>query len=164
MDIKEINGSDRRNPKRAAQRKEELKRKAELQAEKVERPQPTALIKESDEAVAIWEHTVDLLEYQQTLHKCDCLMLELFVFNALQLHSTSRDLLRHGHYDVAENGTSRRSALSVTFEKLTASHHKYLRELELTPATRPELVELEGEEGASMSDFLNSSIFKGSNN
>lgn len=83
------------------------------------------------------------------------------MFNALQLHRTSRDLLRHGHYDIAANGSSRRSALSVTFEKLTASHHKYLRELELTPATRPELVEVEG---ASLGEFLNSSIFKGGSN
>ena len=151
---KTINGSDRRNPKRAAERKQREENKRARDKANCVRPEPTSLIASNEETLNLWHLVLDLLEEQSTLHKCDVLMLELFIFNAVQLDKVSRDLMKHGHYDIADNGTSRRSALSVTYEKLTASHHKYLRELELTPATRPEV--LGSGEPLSLRDELDS--------
>ena len=137
----ELNGSNRRNPKLAKERKQREENRRINAKENCVRPEPTKLIEACEETLALWHKVLDLLEAQQTLHKCDVMMLELFVFNAVQLEHVSLALLKHGHYDIAaSNGVSRRNALSVTFEKLTAAHHKYLRELELTPATRPEVI------------------------
>ena len=139
-ELRAVDGQARTNKKKEADYKASRDNVVDMTIGNDDRPAPTGLIASSPEAIEIWEHTVDLLIEQETLHKCDVLMLELFVFNALQLRVTSRDLLKHGHYDIADNGTSRRNALSVTFEKLSAAHHKYLRDLELTAATRPEII------------------------
>ncbi len=107
---------------------------------------PTPLVAEFDDALSLWHEVCDFLDDLGSLHRADVYTIELFVLNTIQLRKVQRDLMRYGHIDLFDSGSSRPSGNSTVAEKLVATQTKLLRELELTVASRPEVIEMGEEE------------------
>ena len=126
IEVQEAEGSFKANPDRRP--------KNAIKADPSEPSIPT-VIKSDEDALAVWNETVEVLRASNILSRTDTHLLAVYCSTYSEWIKLHRLISRDGH----STPDGKTSPESVAYFKLSAQHHKLMGELGLSPSSRARL-------------------------
>ena len=126
IEVQEAEGSFKANPDRRP--------KNAIKADPQEPVIPT-VIKSDEDALAVWNETVEVLRATNILSRTDTHLLTVYCSTYSEWIKLHRLVSRDGH----STPDGKTSPESVAYFKLSSQHHKLMGELGLSPSSRARL-------------------------
>ena len=126
IEVQEAAGSFKANPSRSPKNK--------IKADPSE-PSVPHVIQSDEDALAVWNETVEVLRATNILSRTDTHLLTVYCSTYSEWVKLHRLISRDGH----STPDGKTSPESVAYFKLSAQHHKLMGELGLSPSSRARL-------------------------